>query len=155
MNQYLKGAKVVELIEDARDFYHSEVNDAIGYVPRAKFDSGSWVGSITKRDAEENWTMYLAGVFQYRPPKLELSATHREILRPALENKTDEEIAELACVSLSAVKKRWAAIYDHVSARGVALGEPGCEGKRGAERRRLLLDYLRWHPEELNPIALH
>jgi hypothetical protein len=155
MNQYLKGAKIVELIEDACDAYHTEVNESIGYVPRAKFDCGSWVGSITKADAEANWALVLASVFQYRPPRLDLSQTHREILRPALEGMTDEEIAATLFLSLSAVKKRWSAIYDHVSTKGIAAGLPPCEGKRGPERRRVLLEYLRWHPEELNPIAAH
>lgn len=155
MNQYLKGAKVAELIEDACDPYHSEVNHAIGYTPRATFECGGWVGSITKQDAEKHWAMVVASVFQYRPPRLELSETHRELLSLALEGATDEELADRLCLSLSAVKKRWAAVYDHVSARGVAAGLPQCEGKRGPERRRGLLDYLRWHPEELNPIAVH
>ena len=155
MNQYLKGAKVVEMIEDACDEYHGEVNGAIGYTPRARFDSGSWVGSITKSDAEKNWALTVAGVFQYRPPRLGLSQTHKEILRPALEGMTDEEIAAALFLSVSAVKKRWSAIYDSVSTKGQMAGLPACDGKRGTERRRLLLDYLRWHPEELNPIAAH
>lgn len=155
MGQYLKGANVVELIEDACDAYHSEVNDSIGYIPRAKFECGSWVGSMTRHDIEKDWTNYLAGVFQYRPPRLELPQTHKELLRPAMEGLTDEELAERLMISVSAVKKRWTSIYDHVSAKGITAGLPPCEGKRGPERRRGLLDYLRWHPEELNPIAAH
>jgi hypothetical protein len=155
MAMNLKGANVSELIEDAIDPYHSEVNHAIGYFPRAKFDCGGWVGSITKADAEKNWAMHFASLFQYRPPRLELSASFKELLRPAMEGMTDEELADRLCLSLSAVKKRWAAIYDHVSMKGIHAGLPACEGKRGPERRRLLLEYLRWHPEELNPIALH
>jgi DNA-binding CsgD family transcriptional regulator len=155
MNQFLKGAKIAELIEDAYTQYDTEVNETIGYRYRAKFDCGAWVGSITKADAEKDWQLYVAGVFQYRPPRLDLSETHREILALALEGMTDEEIAAALFLSTSAVKKRWSAIYDHVSSRGIASEMPQCEGKRGPERRRGLLDYLRWHPEELNPIALH
>ncbi len=155
MTQYLKGANISELIEDACDEYHSEVNDSIGYVKRAAFDCGSWVGSITKSDAEKNWGMHVASLFQYRPPRLELSQTCKEILKPALEGMTDEEIAESLFLSVSAVKKRWVAIYDHVSSKGLMAGGPACDGKRGTERRRVLMDYLRWHPEELNPIAQH
>jgi hypothetical protein len=155
MTHYLKGAKVAELIEDACDEYHSAVNDSIGYAKRAEFECGRWIGSITKADAEKNWAMYVASVFQYRPPRLEFSQTHKELLRPALEGMTDEELAGALSLSLSAVKKRWAAVYDHVSNKGLMAGTPACEGKRGTERRRILLDYLRWHPEELNPIAQH
>lgn len=155
MSMNLKGANVSELIEDAIDPYHSEVNQAIGYFPRARFDDGGWVGSITKSDAEKNWAMHFASLFQYRPPRLDLSASYKELLRPALEGMTDEELSDRLCLSLSAVKKRWAAVYDHVSLKGIHAGLPACEGKRGPERRRLLLEYLRWHPEELNPIALH
>jgi hypothetical protein len=155
MTHYLRGANVAELIEDACDEYHSEVNDSIGYVKRAQFECGGWVGSITQADAEKNWAMHVASVFQYRPPRLELTQTYKEILRPALGGMTDEEMAETLCLSLSAVKKRWVAIYDHVSTKGLMAGGPACEGKRGTERRRVLLEYLRWHPEELNPIAQH
>ncbi len=52
MTRYLKGAKIAEMIEDACDEYHSEVNDSIGYVKRAAFECGGWVGSITQADAE-------------------------------------------------------------------------------------------------------
>jgi hypothetical protein len=97
-------------------------------------------------------------MFAFHPPRLGLKALHRDLLEPALAGFTDEEIAEELSLSLSAVKKRWAALYEHIeeTCPGV-LGEPvrsnNGNGCRGTERRRHLLQYVRRHPEEMNPQA--
>lgn len=110
-----------------------------------------WLVGMTRAEAAENEGTRLSAVFLHAPPRLGLSAPQQEMLRRAADGETDEELAESLCLTLSAVKKRWAAVYRRVETVMPGLLPPGGEasGRRGAERRRALLHYLRGHPEEL------
>ncbi|HEY6450773.1 MAG TPA: hypothetical protein VIX60_08860 [Candidatus Cybelea sp.] len=92
----------------------------------------------------------------FEPPHLKLSRPQRDLLRTALINDSDEWIAEILDVSLSAVKKRWQSIYDIMSGgcpdafpKNMALRD----GQRGVEKRKYVLHYIRNHPEELHPYS--
>ena len=62
-------------------------------------------------------------------------------------------------VALPTVKKTWLSIYgrvdDHIPEL-VAGPDPSglTDGRRGREKRRGVLAYLRNHPEELRPVAV-
>jgi DNA-binding CsgD family transcriptional regulator len=97
-------------------------------------------------------------VFNYTPPRFAFSRPQRRLLAHALQHKTDAEIAEDVGVSLSAVKKTWAAIFEKVSSHfpeaswaEVAPASEGGRPTRGAQKRHTLLTYLQTHPEELRP----
>ncbi len=70
---------------------------------------------------------------------------------------TDAELGRALHAALATVKKRWASIYDRVGSvdpdllLGAAQAVPS-EGRRGPEKRRRLLGYLRQHLEELRPV---
>lgn len=52
------------------------------------------------------------------------------------------------------MKKRWNAIYDRVATKDAELLPNALDDnrlKRGAQKRHILLRYLRHHPEELHP----
>lgn len=101
---------------------------------------------------------YIAPVFVYTAPRFFFSVSEQELLRLALLDKTDEEMARALHVSESAVQKRWQAIFDRASASTVRWlptpAEPERSDRvRGVEKRRHLLSYLRSHPEELRPTS--
>ncbi len=92
----------------------------------------------------------------FAPPYLNFTGPQRDLLRIALINDSDEWIAEILDVSLSAVKKRWQSIYDIMSGgcpdafpKNMALRD----GQRGVEKRKYVLHYIRNHPEELHPYS--
>lgn len=93
---------------------------------------------------------YLSPLFFYTPPRFFFKIGEQEVLRLALLDRADEEVADSLSVSPSTVQKRWRAIYERVGA-----AQPGffpSEGAfaahtRGAAKRRHLLGYLRSHPE--------
>jgi hypothetical protein len=96
-------------------------------------------------------------LFNYTPPRLHFTSSQRRLLAHALQHKTDKEIAVELGVSLSAVKKTWAAIFERVSsyfdtmcAESSVRAQCG-RGTRGAQKRHRLLNYLQEHPEELRP----
>jgi DNA-binding NarL/FixJ family response regulator len=83
---------------------------------------------------------------------LQLSTVQQRLLLHALNGRADEEIAEAEGVTLDAVKKRWSNLFDEVSAKnGSLLPGVGENGRRGAEKRGKLPDYIRQHPQELRP----
>ncbi|RYG23243.1 hypothetical protein EON82_14600 [bacterium] len=111
---------------------------------------------ITRDEALETPGTRMASMFVTYPRRLGLTASQRELVTMVLEGRTDEELAEEWCVSLSAIKKRWLAIYDSVDRRLPGLlpaSDPFATTARGAERRRHLLAYVREHPEELVFVA--
>lgn len=99
---------------------------------------------------------YLSSLFFYAPPCFFFTLGEQAVLRLALLDRTDDEIACALNVSPATVHKRWRAIFERVAASQPALfpspSAAALEQKRGMEKRRRLLGYLRHHPEELRPV---
>lgn len=96
----------------------------------------------------------LSSLFFYTKPRFYFTSAEQELLEQFLLGKTDEELAAILNVSVSAVKKRWASIYQKAAKTNVDLlpvADFAGRQKRGAQKRHLLLGYLRHHPEELRP----
>ncbi|TDP71113.1 hypothetical protein [Roseateles toxinivorans] len=95
-------------------------------------------------------------VFEHHPPLFHFSATQRRLLWLALFDDSDEHLMPLLEVSVHGLKKLWRGIYERIEDRmpgffGDAAAED--EGKRGPEKRRQVLAYVRQRPEELRPWA--
>ena len=93
-------------------------------------------------------------VFDHYPPLFRLSATQRRLLRLALYIDDDAAIMQSLGVSAHGLKKLWRGIYDRIDDAlpgffGESTLEP--EGKRGPEKRRQVLAYVRQRAEELQP----
>lgn len=108
---------------------------------------------ITREEALAQPGSYVSVMFQYTPPRLLFRPAEQQLLLQALRGKTDGEIAAALSLSRSTVKSHWRAIYDRVDEHAPGLLSPICsaEQKRGAEKRRVLLNFLRHHLEELRP----
>ena len=95
--------------------------------------------------------------FLYTEPSFRFTSSQQELLTLALLGQADTEAAITLDISLSTVKKHWQAVFERVARvrpdwlqhESVVSGD----GKRGAEKRRHLLNYLRQHLEELRPLA--
>ncbi len=109
---------------------------------------------VSREEAKEGAT--LSRSFLYTPPRFFFKRGERDLLVLAGIDQTDEEISQALCISLSTVQKRWRSIYDRVAAVAPDLlpgvNFPGPNGQRtGSEKKRLILRYLKHHPEELRP----
>jgi hypothetical protein len=98
----------------------------------------------------------LSLMFHHTPPRFAFSSAQRRLLREAMQHKTDAEIAVALEVSLSAVKKTWAALFERASEivdRSAAedTDVPASRLVRGIQKRHRLLAYLIDHPQELRP----
>lgn len=92
--------------------------------------------------------------FQNQPPLFLFSASQRRLLWLALFDDSDDALMPVLDVSVHGLKKLWRGIYERIEDRmpeffGDAAG--GDEGKRGPEKRRQVLAYVRQRPEELRP----
>jgi len=103
---------------------------------------GTWVGSL----------------FVYQPPQFGFRPSEQRLLLAALQGGTDEDVADMLGISLSAVKKTWRSIYARVSAHSPGLipdkVPEELNSERGKEKKQRLLAYLREHPEELRPAVI-
>lgn len=109
-----------------------------------------------KSQWKENYAA--AQIFNYTPPRFQFSPREKEVLLLSLENLSDMEISKSLHLSLWAVKKRWQAVYARAGRRDASLvrPEPSGASRNGTDpwiRRRRLLEYLRYHLEELRPTA--
>ena len=115
----------------------------VGLTPELEANRrGSWVGAL----------------FEYHTPRFDFRPAEQHLLLAALraDTGTDQELAKDLSVSLPTIKKTWLSVYDRISQCEPKLipgwGQPSSEAsKRGKEKRRRLLAYLRDHPEELRP----
>ena len=110
---------------------------------------------VTREEALANRGARIAALFIDYPVKLGLQLPHKELLMRALMGETDEEMATSLGVSMPTLKRRWRGVYEHLESHAPAFlelwGGANLSGTRGGERRRHLLNYLREHPEELQP----
>jgi hypothetical protein len=93
-------------------------------------------------------------LFEWQPPRFTLTASQRRLLWQALFHEDDEALACALEVSPHGLKKLWRGIYQRIA--DVApdfFGDAGSadDGKRGPEKRRQVLAYVRQRPEELRP----
>lgn len=91
-------------------------------------------------------------------PRFQLVLQEQQLVRYALEGLTDVEIADAMTLSRDRVRQIWRSIYAHLEDTApdfFSSVAPSVEGvKRGGERRRVSIAYLRSHPEELRPRVL-
>lgn len=95
-------------------------------------------------------------VFEHHPPMFRFSAAQRRLLWLALFDDSDANLTDRLDVSVHGLKKLWRGIYDRIEDRmsgffGDTAGDE--DGKRGPEKRRQVLAYVRQRPEELRPWA--
>ena len=119
--------------------------------PPPEPDLHPYLMSLTREEALGSEGSRMSRNFVYTPPRIFFDRRDQEVLQMALSGMQDEEIANALGVGQAAVAKRWLKLYDRVSQRlpNLLPATPG--GKRGTEKRRLLLRYLQDHLEELRP----
>jgi hypothetical protein len=133
-----------------------------GYVLRESYDGWyrtrtepsprHYLVSITREEALAVEASVMSLLFHYREPVCRFTLSERRLLEAALTLQTDAEIASDLEISVSAVKKRWAAIFNRVADRIPELIDASPrELTRGPQKRHKLLAHLREHPEELRP----
>ena len=94
-------------------------------------------------------------LFDALPPRFRLSLSQRRLLWMAQFHEDDERLAQTLQLSTHGLKKLWRGVYERIQDTVPDFfgdDTPGEEdGKRGPEKRRQVLAYVRQRPEELRP----
>lgn len=106
---------------------------------------------FTRADAVTRPGNPLAVLMKFPSPRLGFTRVQQRLLELAINEVPDRLVAEQLQVTEAAVKKRWRTIYDRIEQVEQRLAPADTSGP---ERRRMLLQYLRQHPEELRPWQL-
>jgi hypothetical protein len=92
--------------------------------------------------------------FEHCPPRFRWSASQRRLLWQALYDDSDEALMRRLQVSVHGLKKLWRGIYERIEdVQPDFFGDDAGadDGRRGPEKRRQVLGYVRQRPEELRP----
>jgi hypothetical protein len=114
------------------------------------------VGTTRERALETGREAYaVRRLFEYQRPLLTFTPGQRNLLQAALQIPDSKDLALYLRITDHTVKKSFDRIYERVNAQYpelLAASNPDRSAQqRGKEKRRLLLDYLRQHPEALLP----
>jgi len=162
------GYRFAKMLVEHRDDHLRQFSLEGGFEIRSEYDS-YFHGSprppsprpillgITREETLPHPGWHVARLFLYTPPRFHFKPQEQALLWRALLDETDDEIAAALFLSVNTVKKRWTGIYERVTniAPALLFPEPPDttpnEPRRGLEKRRHLLRYLRLYPEELRP----
>ena len=105
---------------------------------------------ITRCEAEVGCSTLLP-MFSYGVPRLLFTPQEQRMLRHALSGATDAELALQLGASLTAIKSQWRRVFDRAAVVDDTLvgADYFGAGTRGMQKRHVILDYVRRHPEEL------
>jgi hypothetical protein len=127
-------------------------------------DQRPYLVGLTREESEQSYGTHSSYLFLHTPARCWFTELQQELLQRALEGETDDELAKSLNLSLSTIKKRWQGIYNqvwlmapdifsHLSCEAEKDGDPTLSlPRRGSEKRRHLLNYIRQHREEIHPI---
>ncbi len=155
-----EGYRLQEILIEAYGEERRRVMAAGGFRLRSDYGGGAegtncpYLFGVTREEALADEGSVIASLFAYSPPRFGFKPGEQEMLCRALTGETDGELAAGLCVSPCTIKTRWRTIYDRVQEACPALLPPAStqgDQKRGLEKRRRLLAYLRQHPEEMRP----
>jgi hypothetical protein len=94
-------------------------------------------------------------VFEHHAPLFRFSASQRRLLWLALYDDSDDNLGRVLDASTHGLKKLWRGIYERIQDQQPDFfgDDDSTDGKRGTEKRRQVLAYVRQRPEELRPWA--
>ena len=86
-------------------------------------------------------------------PRFFFTPAQKRLISAALDGLRDREIAANFGIRYDTIRQSWLAIYKRVDdvSPGILSSVPSSDGRRGDEKRRVLLEYIRQHLEELRP----
>jgi hypothetical protein len=94
-----------------------------------------------------------AHIFHFAEPRLGLTPAEQRVVLRALLGESDRRIAEALHLSTETVRSAWDSVYGRIVRVVPAVFEDDTveHAGRGAEKRRLAVEYLRQHMHELRP----
>jgi hypothetical protein len=152
-------SRILTELVDELDLWHLQGHRTFQILDRFEAYRLAWnseraLGVVTVESMRADPHSIAAGLFQHRhQPQFGFTRGEQELLEVALEGMEDAAASESLFVSVAAIKRRWANIFDRVTAIRPDLCPSDGDGTRGIQKRQRVLAYIRHHPEELRPFA--
>lgn len=155
-------SRILSELVDERDFWHLRgmrpfrIVDRFEAYRKANPDT-TWnperaLSAVTFETIRGDPHSVAAGLFRHHPdPQFGFARGEQELLEAALGGMDDTAAAKALFVSLPAIKRRWAMIFERVAAVRPDLSPADGNGTRGIQKRQRILTFVRSHPEELRP----
>jgi hypothetical protein len=122
--------------------------------PEAIWNSDRALAAVTVESMRDDPHSVAAGLFQHRhQPQFGFTCGEQQLLEVALEGMDDTLASQCCFVTVPALKRRWANIFERVAVHRPDLCPADGNGTRGIQKRQRVLAYVRNHPEELRPFA--
>jgi hypothetical protein len=126
------------------------------YRTRTEPSPRRYLVGVTREEALASEGSVLSLLFHYHDPVCGFTSAERRLLQAAVKGSTDAEISSALGISMSAVKKRWTAIFERTESTVSDLAPASPVDRRGdlargPQKRHKIIAYLREHPEEVRP----
>lgn len=155
-------SRVLTELVDELDIWHSNGHRALQIVdkfesfrlanPETTWNSDRAFALATVESTRANPGSIAAPLFQHRyEPQFAFTRGEQELLEVALDGVDDAAAAQSLFVTVPAIKRRWAKIFERVAAIQPDLCPSDGDGTRGIQKRNRILNYVRNHLEEIRP----
>ncbi|HWB85940.1 MAG TPA: hypothetical protein VG675_17490 [Bryobacteraceae bacterium] len=120
--------------------------------PETCWNADRALAMVTRENMRVDPGSIAAGVFLHRQrPQFAFTLCEQELLEMALDGLDDASAAKALFVSVPAIKRRWANIFQRVATVNPDICAWAGDGVRSIQKRHRVLAYVRSHPEELRP----
>ena len=119
--------------------------------PKSKWNPERMLIEVTRDSIRAYPHSIGATLFRHYAPQFGFTRGEQELLELALEGADETAMVESLFVTVPAIKRRWATIFERVGRVRPDLCPSDAEGTRGVQKRQRVLTYVRSHPEELRP----
>jgi hypothetical protein len=120
--------------------------------PKTTWNSDRALAAVTTESMRVDPHSIAAGLFHHhRTPQFGFTRGEQQLLEVCMEGADDALASKSLFVSLPAIKRRWAKIFDRVASVRPDLCPSPENGTRGIQKRQRVLAHVRDHPEELRP----
>ncbi len=158
-------SRILTELVDELDLWHVQGHKTLRIVdrfetyrranPQTAWNPGRALAEVTAESMRADPHSIASALFQQRnPPQFGFTPGEQELLDLALEVIDDTEASKLLFVTVAALKRRWAKIFERVSTVRPDLCPADGDGIRGIQKRQRILAYVRNHPEELRPFEV-
>ena len=119
--------------------------------PESTYSRPRVLATVTRESVNAEPGSVVMPLFHHRTPKLRLKDVDQTLLLAALDDHSDQAVAAKLGISVSAVRYRWARLFERVSEVRPDLVAPPYGDKRGAGKRSRILEHVREYRDELRP----
>jgi len=140
---HVRGTRALQVIDRFEEYRRAN--------PDTTWNADRALYGVTLETMRDDPHSVAAELFHHHRPRFAFTRGEQQLLEIAVDGADDVSASAALFVTLPAIKRRWANIFDRVAATRPDLCPADGDGTRGIQKRQRILTYIRNHPEELRP----